>query len=106
MIQVTIIIYLLCVSLVDGLSPEMAAMLLACVIGGYTLIGGLGATFYVSYFNTALIFVLILMLVVEVKTDIHFKRYQILLLLSYLRCSIIPAVTQITHLAPVTTSMT
>ena len=50
----------------SGLSPEMAAMLLACVIGGYTLIGGLGATFYVSYFNTALIFVLILMLVIEV----------------------------------------
>ena len=41
-------------------------MLLAAVIGGYTLIGGLGATFYVSYFNTALIFILILMLVVEV----------------------------------------
>ena len=54
-------------SLVSGLSPEMAAMLLACVIGGYTLIGGLGATFYVSYFNTALIFVLILMLVIEVS---------------------------------------
>ena len=48
------------------LSPELAAMLLATVIGGYTLIGGLGATFYVSYFNTALIFVLILMLVIEV----------------------------------------
>ena len=42
-------------------------MLLATVIGGYTLIGGLGATFYVSYFNTALIFVLIIMLVVEVR---------------------------------------
>jgi Na+/proline symporter len=41
-------------------------MLLAAVIGGYTLIGGLGDTFYVSYFNTALIFVLIIMLVVEV----------------------------------------
>ena len=53
-------------SLVADLSPELAAMLLASVIGGYTLIGGLGATFYVSYFNTALIFVLILMLVVEV----------------------------------------
>jgi Na+/proline symporter len=53
-------------SLVRDLSPELAAMLLATVIGGYTLIGGLGATFYVSYFNTALIFVLILMLVVEV----------------------------------------
>jgi len=53
-------------SLVKDLSPELAAMLLASVIGGYTLIGGLGATFYVSYFNTALIFVLIIMLVVEV----------------------------------------
>ena len=41
-------------------------MLLASVIGGYTLIGGLGATFYVSYFNTALIFILIIMLVAEV----------------------------------------
>ena len=54
-------------SLVADLSPELAAMLLATVIGGYTLIGGLGATFYVSYFNTALIFILILMLVVEVS---------------------------------------
>ena len=68
-------------SLVADLSPELAAMLLAAVIGGYTLIGGLGATFYVSYFNTALIFVLILMLVVEVNTVLHFKRYQILLYL-------------------------
>merc|ERR1712156_434221 len=38
-------------SLVKDLSPELAAMLLASVIGGYTLIGGLGATFYVSYFT-------------------------------------------------------
>jgi len=53
-------------SLVSDLSPETAAMLLAAVIGGYTLIGGLGATFYVSYFNTMLIFILIIMLVVEV----------------------------------------
>merc|ERR1719174_820183 len=53
-------------SLVADLSPELAAMLLAVVIGGYTLIGGLGATFYVSYFNTALIFMLIIMLMVEV----------------------------------------
>merc|ERR1719209_186324 len=53
-------------SLVADLSPELAAMLLAAVIGGYTLIGGLGATFYVSYFNTALIFMLIIMLMVEV----------------------------------------
>ena len=58
----------------SGLSPEMAAMLLACVIGGYTLIGGLGATFYVSYFNTALIFVLILMLVIEVSIIDNFNN--------------------------------
>merc|ERR1711970_273951 len=53
-------------SLVADLSPELAAMLLASVIGGNTLTGGLGATFYVSYFNTALIFMLIIMLMVEV----------------------------------------
>ena len=58
-------------SLVKDLSPELAAMLLASVIGGYTLIGGLGATFYVSYFNTALIFLLIIMLMVEVL-ELHF----------------------------------
>ena len=60
-------------SLVEGLSPELAAMLLAVVIGGYTLIGGLGATFYVSYFNTALIFGLILLLIVEVRRGCHFQ---------------------------------
>jgi len=49
------------------LSVELAAMLLAAIIGGYTLIGGLGATFYVSYFNTGLIFVLVLLLVTEVE---------------------------------------
>ncbi|KAF0290949.1 Urea-proton symporter DUR3 [Amphibalanus amphitrite] len=53
-------------ALVADLSTEMAAMLLAAVFGGYTLIGGLGATFYVSYFNTALIFALLLALVVAV----------------------------------------
>ena len=58
---------ILFLSLVKDLSPELAAMLLASVIGGYTLIGGLGATFYVSYFNTALIFMLIIMLMVEVR---------------------------------------
>ena len=62
-------------SLVADLSPELAAMLLASVIGGYTLIGGLGATFYVSYFNTALIFVLILMLVVEVTFSSYVCAY-------------------------------
>jgi len=52
----------------QGLSPELSAMLLAAIIGGYTLIGGLGATFYVSYFNTGSIFILILLLIVEVNT--------------------------------------
>ena len=59
-------------SLVADLSPELAAMLLAVVIGGYTLIGGLGATFYVSYFNTALIFFLIILLMVEVGVIIRY----------------------------------
>ena len=53
-------------SLVKDLSPELATMVLTVVIGGYTLIGGLGATFYVSYFNTTLIFGLVLLLIGEV----------------------------------------
>ena len=59
----------------DGLSPEAAAMLLAAVIGGYTLIGGLGATFYVSYFNTMLIFILIIVLVTEVSCLVYLVLY-------------------------------
>ena len=74
-------------SLVADLSPELAAMLLAVVIGGYTLIGGLGATFYVSYFNTALIFFLIILLMVEVrvKHDIDSIIIHILLFLGVLQ---------------------
>ena len=34
--------------LVQGLSAEFASMLLVVLVGGFTLIGGLGATFYVS----------------------------------------------------------
>ena len=33
-----------------GLNAEFASMLLVVLVGGFTLIGGLGATFYVSYF--------------------------------------------------------
>ena len=44
------------VYLIDGFSVEMATAILTAIIGGYTMIGGLGATFYASYFNTAFIF--------------------------------------------------
>lgn len=53
-------------SLVQDLNLELASMVFAVVMGAYTLIGGLGATFYVSYFNTTLIFSMLLILVVEV----------------------------------------
>ncbi|XP_078667260.1 uncharacterized protein LOC144909083 [Branchiostoma floridae x Branchiostoma belcheri] len=56
-------------SLVDGLTTEMAAICLAAVIGTYTLIGGLGATFYVSYFNTALIFAVLITILWKVYSD-------------------------------------
>ena len=56
-------------SLVDGLSLELAAMALAAVIGTYTFIGGLGATFYVSYFNTSVIFIIMLLFLIKVYHD-------------------------------------
>ncbi|XP_076358090.1 uncharacterized protein LOC143250861 [Tachypleus tridentatus] len=47
-------------TLVRGFSVEYGMLVVVTVIGTYTWIGGLGATFYVSYFNTALIFIIML----------------------------------------------
>lgn len=38
-------------------SNEFVCLILAVLFGSYCLIGGLGTTFYISYFNTALIFI-------------------------------------------------
>ena len=48
--------------LVKDLMPEFSSMLLAVLIGGFTIIGGLGGTFYVSYINGIFIFAVILIL--------------------------------------------
>ncbi|XP_013412874.1 urea-proton symporter DUR3-like [Lingula anatina] len=56
-------------SLVHDLSTEMATLLLTAVIGSYTMIGGLGATFYVSYFNTGIIFITMLSFIMKVYVD-------------------------------------
>ena len=56
-------------NLVDGLSIELATGLVAAVIGSYTFIGGLGATFYVSYFNTALIYIIMIIFLVKIYQD-------------------------------------
>ncbi|XP_071147925.1 uncharacterized protein [Mytilus edulis] len=56
-------------SLVKGLNVEFATVLVVAVIGTYTFIGGLGATFYVSYFNTALIYIIMLIIMQKVYND-------------------------------------
>ncbi|KAL4238295.1 hypothetical protein ACF0H5_003007 [Mactra antiquata] len=48
---------------------EYAAMLMTAIIGTYTCIGGLGATFYVSYFNTAMVMTMMLVFVIRVYDD-------------------------------------
>ena len=48
--------------LVKDLMPEFSSMLLAILIGGYTIIGGLGGTFYVSYINGIFLFAIIIYL--------------------------------------------
>ena len=53
-------------NLVKGLSVELATTLVATVIGTYTFIGGLGATFYVSYFNTAIIYIIMMLFLAKV----------------------------------------
>ena len=56
-------------NLVKGLSIELATMLMAAIIGTYTFIGGLGATFYVSYFNTGIIYITMIVFIVKVYHD-------------------------------------
>lgn len=56
-------------SLVDGFSIEMATLLFVATISVYTLMGGLGAAFYVSYFNTGSIMILIVVFLVKVFFD-------------------------------------
>lgn len=48
------------------MGTEYAAILMTGVIGTYTCIGGLGATFYVSFFNTMMIMLMMLVFVVRV----------------------------------------
>ena len=56
-------------SLVKDLDIELATTLVAAIFGSYTYIGGLGATFYVSYFNTAIIFAIMLIFLNKVYND-------------------------------------
>lgn len=53
-------------SLVQGFSVELSTCLVAATVSTYTFMGGLGAVFYVSYFNTAIMMVLIMTFFVKV----------------------------------------
>ena len=53
-------------ALIKGFSNEYSLGLTCAVIGSYTFIGGLGATFYVSYFNTAFIFIIMITFMIRV----------------------------------------
>ncbi|XP_069130647.1 uncharacterized protein [Argopecten irradians] len=44
-------------SLTNDISDEYTLLMMATLFGSYSLIGGIGTTFYVSYFNACLIFV-------------------------------------------------
>lgn len=56
-------------SLIQDISVEYATVLIAAVIGAYTFIGGLGATVYVSYFNTAIIYIIMAIFIMKVFND-------------------------------------
>nr|WGU51206.1 DUR3-like urea transporter subtype A1 [Theodoxus fluviatilis] len=53
-------------SLTKGASDEFSVLIMATLFGSYSLIGGLGTTFYVSYFNACLVFVLLLVFMVKI----------------------------------------
>ncbi|XP_060551994.1 uncharacterized protein LOC132713418 [Ruditapes philippinarum] len=49
-----------------GASDEFCVMIIAVLFGSYSFIGGLGTTFYVSYFNAVLIFGILIALNVNI----------------------------------------
>ena len=53
-------------SLVKDTSDEFTLCVMAVLFGSYCLIGGLGTTFYVSYFNACLVFILLVVFVVKI----------------------------------------
>ena len=53
-------------SLTKNASDEFSVLIMATLFGSYSLIGGLGTTFYVSYFNACLVFILLIVFVVKI----------------------------------------
>lgn len=53
-------------SLTKNTSDEFSVLIMATLFGSYSLIGGLGTTFYVSYFNACLVFILLIVFVVKI----------------------------------------
>lgn len=53
--------------LVKDISEEFVVLILAVLFGSYCFIGGLGTTFYISYFNTALTFISLLIFIINVN---------------------------------------
>lgn len=53
-------------ALTKDASDEFSVMIMATLFGSYSFIGGLGTTFYVSYFNACLVFVLLIVFVVKI----------------------------------------
>ncbi|XP_064611598.1 uncharacterized protein LOC135475601 [Liolophura sinensis] len=79
-------------SLVKDLSVEYATILVTAVIGTYTFIGGLGATFYVSYVNTAVIYIIMIVFITKVyaNEDVDNELGSIDKVYQYLACSVGP----------------
>ncbi|CAG5125292.1 unnamed protein product [Candidula unifasciata] len=56
-------------ALVKDASGEYCVIIMATLFGSYSFIGGLGSTFYVSYFNTVIIFICLVCFTVSIFYD-------------------------------------
>jgi Na+/proline symporter len=53
-------------SLTKDTSDEFSLFVMAVLFGSYSLVGGIGTTFYVSYFNACLVFILLIVFVIKI----------------------------------------
>ena len=53
-------------ALIKDMSIEMCVFIIAALFGSFSFIGGLGSTFYVSYFNAFVTFLILTVFVIRV----------------------------------------
>jgi len=66
LVQIVLLSYFIHLSLCAGLTKEVATLVLAIVVGLFTVVGGIGGSIYVAYFSCAIMMSIVMVYFAEV----------------------------------------